>query len=106
MDNVLNVGLDSQEIDVSRICKLMEAYVSKSDDWQKYAHFDPFRYTRNLVDDGNGRFNLLILCWGPGQVRYGSFQCPENVILSNGLDGLTSRICTAQFTIMLIRIVA
>jgi len=22
------------------------------------------RYTRNLVDAGNGRFNLLILCWG------------------------------------------
>lgn len=24
------------------------------------------RYTRNLVDDGNGKFNLLILCWGEG----------------------------------------
>lgn len=25
-----------------------------------------FRYTRNLVDAGNGKFNLMILCWGPG----------------------------------------
>lgn len=25
-----------------------------------------FRYTRNLVDDGNGKFNLMILCWGEG----------------------------------------
>jgi cysteine dioxygenase len=24
------------------------------------------RYTRNLVDEGNGKFNLLILCWGEG----------------------------------------
>lgn len=22
------------------------------------------RYTRNLVDAGNGKFNLMILCWG------------------------------------------
>lgn len=25
------------------------------------------RYTRNLVDAGNGRFNLMILCWNEGQ---------------------------------------
>lgn len=25
------------------------------------------RYTRNLVDAGNGKFNLMILCWGEGQ---------------------------------------
>ncbi|XP_010015197.1 PREDICTED: cysteine dioxygenase type 1 [Nestor notabilis] len=24
------------------------------------------RYTRNLVDSGNGKFNLMILCWGEG----------------------------------------
>lgn len=24
------------------------------------------RYTRNLVDEGNGRFNLMVLCWGEG----------------------------------------
>jgi cysteine dioxygenase len=24
------------------------------------------RYTRNLVDEGNGKFNLMILCWGEG----------------------------------------
>ncbi|NXP45779.1 CDO1 dioxygenase, partial [Heliornis fulica] len=23
-------------------------------------------YTRNLVDNGNGKFNLMILCWGEG----------------------------------------
>lgn len=26
----------------------------------------PHRYTRNLVDAGNGKFNLMILCWGEG----------------------------------------
>lgn len=24
------------------------------------------RYTRNLVDAGNGKFNLMIICWGEG----------------------------------------
>lgn len=25
-----------------------------------------FSYTRNLVDDGNGKYNLMLLCWGEG----------------------------------------
>ena len=25
------------------------------------------RYTRNLVSDGNGKYNLMMLCWGPEQ---------------------------------------
>lgn len=29
-----------------------------------------FRYTRNLVDNGNGKFNLMILCWGEGHGRF------------------------------------
>ena len=35
------------------------------------AFFIP-RYTRNLVDEGNGKFNVIILCWGEGQGRYNS----------------------------------
>lgn len=27
------------------------------------------RYTRNLVDEGNGKFNVIVLCWGEGQGR-------------------------------------
>ena len=27
------------------------------------------RYTRNLVDEGNGRYNLIVLCWGEGHGR-------------------------------------
>ncbi|KAI9591302.1 RmlC-like cupin domain-containing protein, partial [Syncephalis fuscata] len=57
-------GLDSKDIDVARIQQLMANYASCDDDWKKYAMFDPYRYTRNLVDDGNGKFNLLILAWG------------------------------------------
>ncbi|KAL1925008.1 uncharacterized protein VTP21DRAFT_4662 [Calcarisporiella thermophila] len=59
-------GLDSDSVDVNRVQRLMENYCSNETDWHKYAHFDPYRYTRNLVDDGNGHFNLLVLCWGAG----------------------------------------
>lgn len=29
--------------------------------------YDSKRYTRNLVDAGNDRFNLMIICWNEGQ---------------------------------------
>ena len=29
--------------------------------------FFVFRYTRNLVDAGNGKFNLMVLCWNTSQ---------------------------------------
>ncbi|KAJ1969187.1 hypothetical protein IWQ62_000783 [Dispira parvispora] len=58
-------GLDSAGVDVGRIQALMAAYSSNRTDWAQYAWFDKYRYTRNLVDDGNGQFNLLILAWGP-----------------------------------------
>ncbi len=39
-------------------------------DWRKFAKFDKYKYTRNLVHEGNGKFNLMLLCWAEGnQVR-------------------------------------
>ncbi|KAF9354954.1 Cysteine dioxygenase [Mortierella sp. AD094] len=56
-------GLDSDGVDVERVQRLMANYKSNESDWEKYALFDKGRYTRNLVDDGNGKFNLMILAW-------------------------------------------
>ncbi|KAF9435203.1 Cysteine dioxygenase [Entomortierella beljakovae] len=56
-------GLASEGVNVDRVKALMSSYVSNEDDWKKYAHFDKNRYTRNLVDNGNGMFNLMILAW-------------------------------------------
>ena len=44
-----------------------KSYTVDGKDWHKYAHWDPFKYTRNLVSDGNGKYNLLILCWPMGK---------------------------------------
>ncbi|KAI9495636.1 RmlC-like cupin domain-containing protein [Zychaea mexicana] len=61
-------GLDSEHIDANEIMRLMEEYSSNATDWEKYTLFDHSRaYTRNLIDDGNGKFNLMILAWSKGQ---------------------------------------
>ncbi|KAI9824154.1 MAG: Cysteine dioxygenase [Sarea resinae] len=61
-------GIDSDDVDPSVLVKLMEDYVSKYGEWEKYAFSDYSRaYTRNLVDRGNGRSNLLVLVWTPGK---------------------------------------
>ena len=63
-------GLDSEGVDVERVQKLMANYASNPEDWSKYAMFEKGRYTRNLVDDGNGKFNLMILAWPETVGRY------------------------------------
>lgn len=62
-------GLDSADVDVPKIRALMTAYESKEEDWAHFALWDKSKnYTRNLVDDGNGKyFNLMILCWNEGK---------------------------------------
>ncbi|KAJ5163454.1 uncharacterized protein N7500_005284 [Penicillium coprophilum] len=61
-------GLDSSDVDPMEIQLLMEKYVSNSDEWAPYALGDASRtYTRNLIDEGNGKSNLLILVWSPGK---------------------------------------
>ncbi|KAM0269252.1 hypothetical protein ACHAQH_009801 [Verticillium albo-atrum] len=61
-------GLDSDDIDVDYLAALMRDYVSSERDWAKFAFADASRgYTRNLVDDGNGKSNLLVLVWSPGK---------------------------------------
>ncbi|KAK6606857.1 hypothetical protein ACHAO1_000327 [Botrytis cinerea] len=61
-------GLTSADVDVQQLRSLMERYISNEDEWRKYAFADLSRgYTRNLVDEGNGKSNLLILVWSPGK---------------------------------------
>ncbi|CCE32203.1 related to cysteine dioxygenase type I [Claviceps purpurea 20.1] len=61
-------GLTSDDVDVSLLSDLMRNYNSNSMEWGKYAFGDASRgYTRNLVDEGNGKSNLLVLVWSPGK---------------------------------------
>lgn len=55
------------KVNIEYVKTLMELYESNPLDWKKFAKFDQYRYTRNLVDEGNGKFNLMILCWNESQ---------------------------------------
>lgn len=53
-------GLDSDDVDPTKIQLLMEKYVSNPSEWEPYALGDASRsYTRNLIDEGNGKSNLV-----------------------------------------------
>ncbi|KAH8707612.1 RmlC-like cupin domain-containing protein [Phaeosphaeriaceae sp. PMI808] len=61
-------GIDSDDVDEGELQQLMQNYKSNESDWSQY--FFPaaeMAYTRNLVDRGNGKSNLLILVWSPGR---------------------------------------
>ncbi|GMR62431.1 hypothetical protein PMAYCL1PPCAC_32626, partial [Pristionchus mayeri] len=53
------------KVDVDEVRRVMEAYKSNPADWRIFAKFDENKYTRNLVDIGNGKYNLMIICWPP-----------------------------------------
>jgi cysteine dioxygenase len=53
-------GLDSDDVDPMVIQKLMEKYISNESEWGSFALGDASRaYTRNLIDEGNGKSNLV-----------------------------------------------
>ncbi|EAA58969.1 hypothetical protein AN4081.2 [Aspergillus nidulans FGSC A4] len=54
-------GLDSDDVDPLDIQRLMELYTSNPEDWLPYALGDTNKsYTRNLIDEGNGKSNLVL----------------------------------------------
>lgn len=63
----LHKVFDSDHVNVEYVTELMASYKSNPKDWKKFAIFDLHRYTRNLVDAGNGKFNLMVLCWNTSQ---------------------------------------
>lgn len=53
-------GLTSDDVDVDYLTQLMRDYPSTDGGWESYAMGDSTRgYTRNLVDEGNGKSNLV-----------------------------------------------
>jgi cysteine dioxygenase len=53
-------GIDSDDVDEKELQQLMESYVSNESEWGKYSFpASNMAYTRNLVDKGNGKSNLV-----------------------------------------------
>jgi len=54
-------GIDSADVDPNELRRVMADYFSDEKEWKKYALADGSRsYTRNLVDKGNGKSNLVL----------------------------------------------
>lgn len=53
-------GINSDDVDEKELQQLMTDYVSDESEWEKYSMAQPgTAYTRNLVDKGNGKSNLV-----------------------------------------------
>ena len=53
-------GIDSEGVDVEELKTAMRSYSGSEAEWQMYGFEDLSRaYTRNLVDKGNGKSNLV-----------------------------------------------
>lgn len=53
---------------LSELSLLLDAYSSNPKHWSIFAHAEPSKqYTRNLVYEVPGVFNLLLLVWNPGK---------------------------------------
>ena len=61
-------GINSEDVDTEQLQQVMRDYKSRESDWGHFALADSStNYTRNLVDKGNGKSNLLILVWNPAK---------------------------------------
>ncbi|CAF0745764.1 unnamed protein product [Rotaria sordida] len=57
----------TNDVDIDYVSTIMNNYKGNMKEWLPYMKFQPNKYTRNLVNGGNGKFNLMILCWAEGQ---------------------------------------
>lgn len=46
-------------------------YDANLNEWKKFELWETGRgYTRNLIASDNQNFNVMLLCWAPGEYRY------------------------------------
>merc|ERR1712198_64369 len=57
-----------ESVDIDEVIAWFNRYGSKPEDWLKFAKWDKYKYTRNLMHEGNGNFNMILMCWPEGSV--------------------------------------
>eukprot|EP00055_Hartaetosiga_balthica_P009072 m.35276 g.35276 ORF g.35276 m.35276 type:complete len:209 (+) comp6595_c1_seq1:91-717(+) len=63
----IRVEFEKDSICIEHVQDMLNSYNSAEVDWNDFALFDDHCYTRNLIDVGNGKYNLMLLCWDVGQ---------------------------------------
>nr|XP_022308663.1 cysteine dioxygenase type 1-like isoform X1 [Crassostrea virginica]XP_022308664.1 cysteine dioxygenase type 1-like isoform X2 [Crassostrea virginica] len=61
----LGNGLTDEAVEAVK--RLLSKYKSNPKDWQDKEKWSDVKYTRTLLDRGNGHYNLMTLCWNTGQ---------------------------------------
>ena len=58
-------GINSEDVEVEKLKSLINNYTPTSNEWNQYGKPDPSRnYTRLLIDDINGKCNLVCTARG------------------------------------------
>jgi len=57
---------DKNDVVIEDVESFMTRYVYNPRDLAAYAKWDKFKYTRNLIHEGNSKFNLILMCWPEG----------------------------------------
>eukprot|EP00088_Acartia_fossae_P053415 TRINITY_DN6082_c0_g1_i1.p1 TRINITY_DN6082_c0_g1~~TRINITY_DN6082_c0_g1_i1.p1 ORF type:complete len:217 (+),score=38.07 TRINITY_DN6082_c0_g1_i1:174-824(+) len=55
-----------ENVDIDEVIEFFNRYENNPEDWKSFAKWDKFKYTRNLIHEGNGNFNLILMCWPEG----------------------------------------
>ncbi|KAI5917131.1 RmlC-like cupin domain-containing protein [Camillea tinctor] len=84
-------GIDSDDVDANELMYFMKKYKSNPADWERFAMACPeMGYTRNLVDEGNGKANVLVLVWTPGKGSaihdHGNAHCVMKILKGDLLE--------------------
>lgn len=54
---------DKEKVDIDEVVAFFNRYENNPEDWKKFSKWDKYKYTRNLIHEGNGNFNLILMCW-------------------------------------------
>jgi len=57
---------DKESVVIEEVQAFFSRYIFNPADFVKYAKWDKFKYTRNLIHEGNSKFNLILMCWPEG----------------------------------------
>lgn len=60
----INILMEDPEVRPEVYVDLFQNY--KNSDWERFQTWDPYRYTRNLIEEVEGKYSLILICWPEG----------------------------------------
>jgi len=54
---------DKESVVIEEVQNFINKYKFDPNDFKRFTKWDKYKYTRNLVHEGNSKFNLILMCW-------------------------------------------